>query len=37
MFTQALGVNDQGEIVGVYVDGPDVQHGYIDNGGFSRA
>jgi PEP-CTERM motif len=32
-FTQALGVNDLGEIVGFYVDGSGVQHGYIDNGG----
>jgi hypothetical protein len=32
-FTQALGVNDEGEIVGFYVDGQGVQHGYIDNGG----
>lgn len=32
-FTQALGVNDQGEIVGFYVDSNGVQHGYIDNGG----
>jgi len=32
-FTQALGVNDQGEIVGFYLDADGVQHGYIDNGG----
>jgi PEP-CTERM motif len=32
-FTQALGVNDLGEIVGFYVDGSNVQHGYIDNSG----
>ena len=33
-FTQALGVNDLGEIVGSYVDPiTGVQHGYIDNGG----
>jgi len=32
-FTQALGVNNLGEIVGFYVDGSGVQHGYIDNGG----
>ena len=33
-FTQALGVNDLGEIVGFYVDAiTGVQHGYIDNGG----
>ena len=33
-FTQALGVNDLGEIVGFYVDNiTGVQHGYIDNGG----
>jgi len=32
-FTQALGVNNEGEIVGFYVDGNGVQHGYIDNGG----
>jgi PEP-CTERM motif len=32
-FTQALGVNDLGEIVGFYVDGSGKQHGYIDNGG----
>jgi hypothetical protein len=33
-FTQALGVNDLGEIVGFYVDPiTGVQHGYIDNGG----
>jgi hypothetical protein len=32
-FTQALGVNDLGEIVGFYVDGSGVQHGYIDNNG----
>jgi len=32
--TQALGVNDSGEIVGFYVDPmTGVQHGYIDNGG----
>jgi hypothetical protein len=32
-FTQALGVNDEGEIVGSYVDADGAQHGYIDNGG----
>jgi PEP-CTERM motif-containing protein len=32
-FTQALGVNDKGEIVGFYTDAGGVQHGYIDNGG----
>jgi PEP-CTERM motif len=32
-FTQALGVNDLGEIVGFYVDVFGNQHGYIDNGG----
>jgi PEP-CTERM motif len=32
-FTQALGVNDLGEIVGVYNDAMGAQHGYIDNGG----
>ena len=32
-FTQALGVNDLGEIVGSYTDSAGVQHGYIDNGG----
>jgi hypothetical protein len=32
-FTQALGVNDLGEIVGFYVDAAGDQHGYIDNGG----
>ena len=32
-FTQALGVNDLGEIVGFYVDANGIQHGYIDNGG----
>lgn len=32
-FTQALGVNDLGEIVGFYVDADGNQHGYIDNGG----
>lgn len=32
-FTQALGVNDLGEIVGFYTDASGVQHGYIDNGG----
>jgi PEP-CTERM motif len=31
-FTQALGVNDLGEIVGFYTNGTG-QHGYIDNGG----
>ena len=32
-FTQALGVNDLGEIVGFYTDATAIQHGYIDNGG----
>ena len=32
-FTQALGVNDLGEIVGFYTDATGNQHGYIDNGG----
>ena len=32
-FTQALGVNDLGEIVGFYTDAMGNQHGYIDNGG----
>ena len=32
-FTQALGVNDLGEIVGFYTDADGIQHGYIDNGG----
>lgn len=32
-FTQALGVNDEGEIVGFYVGADGNQHGYIDNGG----
>jgi hypothetical protein len=32
-FTQALGVNDLGEIVGFYMDADGDQHGYIDNGG----
>ncbi len=33
-FTQALGVNNLGEIVGFYVDNSTgVQHGYVDNGG----
>ncbi len=32
-FTQALGVNDLGEIVGFYTDSSGDQHGYIDNGG----
>jgi hypothetical protein len=32
-FTQALGVNDLGEIVGVYNDPDGNQHGYIDNNG----
>ncbi len=32
-FTQALGVNNLGEIVGFYTDAGGVQHGYIDNGG----
>jgi hypothetical protein len=32
-FTQALGVNDKGEIVGFYLDAMGFQHGYIDNGG----
>ena len=32
-FTQALGVNDLGEIVGFYVGADGNQHGYIDNGG----
>ena len=32
-FTQALGVNDLGEIVGFYVGADGDQHGYIDNGG----
>jgi PEP-CTERM motif len=32
-FTQALGVNDEGEIVGFYLDAGGNQHGYIDNGG----
>lgn len=31
--TQALGVNDLGEIVGFYTDANGDQHGYIDNGG----
>ena len=32
-FTQALGVNNLGEIVGFYVDANGKQHGYIDNSG----
>lgn len=32
-FTQALGVNDKGDIVGFYTDVGGTQHGYIDNGG----
>jgi len=32
-FTQALGINNFGEIVGFYTDGNAVQHGYVDNGG----
>ena len=32
-FTQALGVNDLGEIVGFYFGADGLQHGYIDNGG----
>lgn len=32
-FTQALGVNNLGEIVGFYTDADGAQHGYIDNGG----
>jgi len=33
-FTQALGVNNSGEIVGFYVDNTTgVQYGYVDNGG----
>ncbi len=32
-FTQALGVNDLGEIVGFYVGADGNQHGYIDNNG----
>ena len=32
-FTQALGVNDLGEIVGFYVGADGNQHGYIDDGG----
>jgi hypothetical protein len=32
-FTQALGVNDLGEIVGSYVGADGNQHGYIDNNG----
>jgi hypothetical protein len=32
-FTQALGVNDLGEIVGFYTDADGNQHGYIDNDG----
>jgi uncharacterized membrane protein len=32
-FTQALGINNLGEVVGFYDDGMGVQHGYIDVGG----
>ena len=32
-FTQALGVNNLGEIVGFYTDAAGDQHGYIDKGG----
>src|SRR4029078_4634921 len=32
-FTQALAINNAGEIVGFYVDGNGVQHGYTDIGG----
>jgi hypothetical protein len=31
--TQALGVNDLGQIVGDFVDGMDVMHGFLDSGG----
>ncbi len=35
-FTQALGINDNGEIVGFETDASGVQHGYVDlNGVFS--
>jgi hypothetical protein len=30
-FTQALGVNDKGEIVGFYTDAMGAQHGYVDD------
>ena len=33
VFTQALGINDLGEIVGFYTDAAGNQHGYIDNDG----
>jgi hypothetical protein len=32
-FTQALGIDNLGEVVGFYDDGMGVQHGYIDVGG----
>ena len=32
-FTQALGINDLGEIVGFYTDANGVQHGYVDSNG----
>ena len=32
-FTQALGINDKGEIVGFYIDPNGTQHGYVDNNG----